>query len=307
VIGERPAYTLFSRFGLELEYMLVANESLDVRAVVDELFRRATGELASDVERGDITWSNELVAHVVELKTTDPAPQLSGLAAKFHRQVTEINTLAGELGARLMPTAMHPWMQPRAETRLWPHDNSEVYQAFDRVFQCQGHGWANLQSTHLNLPFANDAEFGRLHAATRLVLPLLPALAASSPICEGQAAGLLDARLDAYRHNARRIPSVTGAVVPEAVFTPAAYRAEILEPLYADIRPHDPGGVLQHEWLNARGAIARFERNTIEIRVLDVQEHPAADLAIAVLVVAVLEALVASNKPPPSRWPRCSE
>ncbi len=54
-------------------------------------------------------------------------------------------------------------------------------------------------------------------------------------------------------------------------------------------------GILQHEWLNARGAIARFDRNTIEIRVLDVQECPLADLAISAAIVAVLKALTAER------------
>jgi hypothetical protein len=43
--------------------------------------------------------------------------------------------------------------------------------------------------------------------------------------------------------------------------------------------------------VNARGAIARFDRMALEIRVLDVQECPAADLAIAGAVACVLEAL----------------
>ena len=37
------------------------------------------------------------------------------------------------LGARLMPGAMHPWMDPHRETELWPHENTEVYRAFDTV------------------------------------------------------------------------------------------------------------------------------------------------------------------------------
>ena len=49
--------------------------------------------------------------------------------------------------------------------------------------------------------------------------------------------------------------------------------------------------MLQHEWLNARGAIARFDRSAIEIRVCDAQECPRADLAIAALLVAVTRAL----------------
>jgi carboxylate-amine ligase len=48
---------------------------------------------------------------------------------------------------------------------------------------------------------------------------------------------------------------------------------------------------LQEEWLNARGAIARFDRDAIEIRVLDVQECPRADLAIAALVVHAVREL----------------
>src|SRR5262249_4606797 len=60
---------------------------------------------------------------------------------------------------------------------------------------------------------------------------------------------------------------------------------------YRDIAPHDPEGVLQHEWLNARGAIARFDRNAIEIRVLDVQECPQADLAVCAVIVGVLHLL----------------
>ena len=63
-------------------------------------------------------------------------------------------------------------------------------QAFDRIFSCQGHGWANLQSMHINLPFADDAEFGRLHAAIRFLLPLLPGLTASSPVMDGAVTGI---------------------------------------------------------------------------------------------------------------------
>ena len=36
--------------------------------------------------------------------------------------------------------------------------------------------------------------------------------------------------------------------------------------------------------MNSRGAIARFDRNAIEIRVIDVQECPKADLAIAIFI-----------------------
>ncbi len=285
--------SLFSAFGIELEYMLVDAHSLDVRPIADEVMQLEAGHLVSDVEFEDISWSNELVLHVLELKTTAPAPSLTPIADQMQTQVRRVNAQAGKLGARLMPTAMHPWMDPFKEMRLWPHDYSPVYECFNRIFDCRGHGWANLQSMHINLPFANDEEFGKLHAAVRLVLPLLPALAASSPFKEGQLTGQLDSRLETYRLNSRKIPSIAGRVIPERAFTKAEYSSQIFDPMFRDIAPHDPEGILQDEFLNARGAIARFTRGSIEIRVLDLQECPAADLAIARLVVDVLKRLVA--------------
>ncbi|GMV92222.1 MAG: hypothetical protein AMXMBFR82_20000 [Candidatus Hydrogenedentota bacterium] len=284
-------FHLFERYGVELEYMIVDAETLAVRPITDEVLRQIAGQYVNEVERGELAWSNELVLHVIELKTNGPTPSLDGLAARFQDHVNVINEMLRPMGARLMPTAMHPWMDPHTETRLWPHEYSPIYESFNRIFECRGHGWSNLQSIHLNLPFADDAEFARLHAAIRLLMPIMPALAASSPIMERGATGLLDNRLDAYQTNCQRIPSVTGFIVPEPVFHPAEYEVEILQRMYDDIAPHDPEGILQEEWLNARGAIARFDRNTIEIRVLDIQECPKADLAIVRAVAAVLNAL----------------
>lgn len=283
---------LFEGFGIELEYMIVNRASLDLRPICDELLKCEAGTITSDVEFDDISWSNELVLHVVELKTSGPAPTLNGLSTQFEQHLATVQKHAASLDARLMPTASHPWMDPYKEMKLWPHDSNPIYEAFNRIFDCRGHGWANLQSMHINLPFANDEEFGRLHAAIRLLLPILPGLAASSPIMDGAVTGRLDSRLDAYRHHCDNVPIVTGHVIPEAVFTPADYQKQILEAIYMEIDPLDPDGVLHYEFTNARGAIARFERNAIEIRVIDVQECPKADLAIAAAATGVLRLLI---------------
>jgi len=280
----------FEGFGIELEYMIVEAESLDVRPIADRVIEAEQGSVESEVERGPMAWSNELARHVIELKTNGPAPRLCGLAEGFAGEVARIEALLAPLGARLMPTGMHPWMDPTRELRIWPHGSREIYQAFDRIFDCRRHGWANLQSTHLNLPFANDHEFGRLHAAVRAILPILPALAASSPFADGQHPGILDARLDTYRSNARKVPSITGQVIPEPVFTRSGYQA-LLETIYAELAPLDPAGTLRHEWVNARGCIARFDRMALEIRLLDAQECPRADLAIAAAVISTARAL----------------
>lgn len=292
--ADRPI-GLFEGYGVELEYMIVDKQSLDVLPVADKVLHAVSGTYEAEVELGDICWSNELVLHVIELKTNGPVGDLAGLPEKFQEHIQRINDILRDFGGMLMPTAMHPWMNPWRETRLWPHEYNPVYEAFNRIFNCRGHGWANLQSTHLNLPFANDEEFGRLHTAIRLLLPIIPALSASSPIFDEKANGLLDARLAMYQLNQRRIPSITGLVIPEIALTQAEYERLILAPIYTDIAPHDPDRILQFEWLNSRGAIARFMRNTIEIRVLDIQEFPASDIAIVAAITAVLKAITAGR------------
>lgn len=282
---------LFRGYGVELEYMIVDRESLAVRPVADALLREVAGSWDEDAVLGEATWSNELVSHVLEIKTTGPVASLEGVAQVLHESATEANRLLEPRGAMLLPTGAHPFMDPETETRIWPHSNAEIYRAYDRIFGCRGHGWANLQSIHLNLAFRGDEEFGKLHAAVRVLLPLLPGLAASTPILDGRATGYADARLETYRHNQDRIPSLTGRVIPEAVFTREAYASAILDPIRRDIEPHDPEGVLSRHFLNSRGAIARFDRGSVEIRVLDLQECPRADLAVLELVVAVLRGL----------------
>jgi gamma-glutamyl:cysteine ligase YbdK (ATP-grasp superfamily) len=286
---------LFEAVGVELEYAIVHRDSLDVYPIADRIIERELGHIASDVEFGDIDWSNELILHMIEVKTADPRTPLDQLTAMFNRHLAKIRAHADALGARLMSTAAHPWMDPEKQRQIWPHEYSEIYDTFDRIFTCRTHGWSNVQALHVNLPFAGDEQFGRLHAAIRLILPIIPAIAASSPILDSNTNGVLDRRLDAYRRNCHQIPSVTARVVPEPVFTHADYDKHIFQPLYRDIAPHDPGGIMQEEWLNARGAIARFDRNAIEIRVIDVQECPAADIAVTAAVVEALKLLVAER------------
>lgn len=289
---ERAALHLFEGFGIELEYMIVDKQTLAVRPIADKLMEQVGGGYDREVDLGEVAWSNELALHVIEMKSNGPSPTLSGLAPKFQANVERIDGLLAPMGARLLPTAMHPFMDPSREMRLWPHEDDIIYKTFDRIFDCRGHGWANLQSTHINLPFSGDEEFGRLHAAIRLVLPLVPGLAASSPFMEGKKTAFLDSRLEVYRGNSKRVPLCAGRVIPERVFTRAEYEGKLLQSIYDALAPHDPEGVLAHEWVNSRGCIARFDRSAIEIRLLDIQECPAADIALAAAVVAAVRMLV---------------
>ncbi|MBF0254084.1 MAG: glutamate--cysteine ligase [Candidatus Omnitrophica bacterium] len=294
-------YGLFEVAGIELEYMLVRPDTMNPAPVVDEILRRVAGDYTTDhVSRG-IGWSNELVNHVIEVRTENPVPSLDGLAARISGSVGEIARIAVELDARLLGSSMHPWMDPAREAQLWSREYSEIYATFDRIFGCRTHGWTNLQSCQLNLPFKDDAEFSRLHTAIRLLLPILPALASSSPLVEGRATGLMNNRIPAYRQNALKVPSVTGECIPEPVQSETEYREVILGTIYRDLKPYDPGGILRYEWVNARGAIARFDRSAIEIRLMDIQECPAADVAVCRAVMDAVRLLVEERFAPLKR------
>ena len=294
-MAQQKPYGLFEVTGIELEYMVVDRDTLKVSATVDELFKDVVGKVVSDVERGDVEWSNELTAHVVEMKTAKPAVSIASYEKKFATEVRAMNEVLAKRGRMLLPGAAHPFMDPLKESVLWQHEHNEVYALYNTIFDCRGHGWSNLQSTHLNLPFANDDEFAKLHTAIRMLLPIIPALSASSPILDGRPTGMMDTRMHHYLTHQQRLPQLMGSLIPEAVFNQEDYYRVIFEPIARALAPFDKDQVMDHHFANSRGAIARFDRGAIEIRVVDIQECPSADLAIAEMIVAALKALVAGR------------
>jgi hypothetical protein len=285
-------HALFSVFGIEIEYAIADSTKGSVRPLAASLLERAAGHAAADFVDGPITWSNELVEHVVEFKLSAPARSAEGLAKRFQASVQKAFQQLRRFDAELVPGGMHPLMDPLKETFLWRGEYSEVYQAYHGLFDCHRHGWSNVQSCHLNLPFADGREFGRLMAAARAVLPLTPALCAASPFEQGRITGLLDTRLSHYASNSARLPAMAGQVIPEPIFEIQRYRSEVLAPISAGLRALEaPAVLLGNEWLNARGAIARFDRGSVELRLADAQERPAADLALALAHRGAVEAL----------------
>ena len=285
-------YKIWERFGVEMEFMIVDRDTLNVLPRADvPLGKDKDGNQLSDIEYDDIGLSNELVSHVLEFKCAHPKSTFDGLGKRFFHEIRRANKKLEKINAMLLPSACHPFMDP-AEMQLWPYDCLDIYQTYDRIFNCKGHGWANLQSTHLNLSFDGDEEFGELHAAIRLLLPLIPAIAASSPYLDGKYTGYRDARINVYRHNQDKVPEITGQVIPEQAYSYDEYNKMIFDKVKKAIAPYDTEHLLNHFFLNSRGAIARFDRGAIEIRLVDIQECPNADIAIAELEIATLKAIV---------------
>jgi carboxylate-amine ligase len=286
----RP-YRLFEVTGLEIEYPIVDAE-LRPRCLVEDAFRRLAGRPVSELEVGGAGFSNELAAHVFEVKTAAPERRLATAEKTLCEGIERFSAVLREqFGARLLPTGMHPLMKP-SETTLWPRAGREIYRAYARLFPIREHGWLNVQSCHVNLPFGNEEETVLLHNAIACVLPYLPALTASSPLVEGTLGPYVDNRLYFYARNQRRFPRITGRVVPEYTTSFRQYRTEILRPIYRELGRSASGRRLCQEWVNSRGAILRFSRRAVEIRLLDTQECVKMDVAVAAFVCGALRSLV---------------
>ncbi len=284
-------YKLFEVVGLELEYVVV-DQDLRPRCLVEDAFRHIHGRPTSDVEYDGIGFSNELAAHVFEIKTNEPTASLARAEAELQRGLRFFaQVLHDNFDARLLPTGMHPFMQPR-ETKLWERASQAIYRTYASIFSIHHHGWLNVQASHVNFPFDSEPRTVLLHNAIACLIPYLPALAASSPIYEGAAGPSVDNRLEFYKTNQRRIPQITAQVVPEFITSFSDYRRKVYTPIRQGLSGFPGAERLQAEWVNSRGAIMRFSRRAIEIKVLDVQECIKADVAIAVFIRGALRHLV---------------
>ena len=82
---------LFEGYGVELEYMIVNKNDLTILPITDKVIHRVSGTYNSEIDMGPLNWSNELVLHVIELKTNGPAPSLDTLPNHFLSHIRKIN------------------------------------------------------------------------------------------------------------------------------------------------------------------------------------------------------------------------
>lgn len=284
-IGRRPPeqtrpYKAWEVTGLELEYPVV-DRDLNVVPLVEEALAALAGRPCSDVELGRVGYSNEIVDHVLEVKNAVPHRSLPQAEEDLVEGVRRLAlVLDNRWRARLLPGGMHPWFRPE-KSRLWRRSNRKIYETYARLFDVRSHGWANVQAVHVNLPFGSPEEATAMMNAARLLVPYLPAMAASSPLVEGELTGAVDNRVTWLLGHQARLPESMARLVPEPLEKFADYRRDILGPMYAAIDRLPDAQALRHEFLNARGAVFKASRESMEVRILDVQECVAMDVALA--------------------------
>jgi len=237
---------------------------------------------------GEVAWTCERWEHVLTLTLTKHSKRPMSHVRRLNAEVRSMNTLLSKGNAVLVPVAAHPFAQGEVLTMRADAPGRTV---LSRLFDMRCAGWCNSQITCLRVPFGSDDEFSRLHASVRLLLPMLPAISASSPYLNGAGAGVMSARAEASMHHVDSLPQLLGPVVPEAVFSEEDYYRTVFSPMAQALAAVDAGQALDHFCMNARAAVARFDRGELELRVLDRQECITADLALAEMTLAVVRAM----------------
>ncbi len=281
--------------GPEHEFSVVG-DNLGALPIVDRIIKDYCGKIVNFVERSAFTFGKELQLHVMEVKANYPF--------KYPQQFEEtmqcaINELSGFLQKRfhahLLGTGMHPLLG-LDDTGVWHHRHRKIYEEYRKIFNLKRHGWLNIQSLHLNLPYGNEEEGIKLHNQLAGLCAYLPAISASSPVCEGRLGSNVDNRLFFYKENQREVPSVTGDVIPEYVHSFEEYKRIVIGRYSSDLaRTGADAVLLMREWVNSRGVIFRFDRKALEIRVIDEQECIRADVALSCFIRAAARGLMREN------------
>jgi gamma-glutamyl:cysteine ligase YbdK (ATP-grasp superfamily) len=284
-------------FGPEHEFAVVT-ENIQPLAIVDHFLKDLYGRFVNTVTCNGYALSKELQTHVMEIKSKTPFTSPQTFEECMYAAVVDVNEiLARKYQAHLLGTGMHPTLNV-ANAVIWPHRGRKLFAALDTLFDLHQHGWVNIHAFQLNLPYGTEKEAITIYNSLTNLLPYLPAITAASPIYDSQLSPYHDARLHFYRSNQVAIPSITGQVIPEYISSFAEYRQTTIDQYTYELQQvNAPSWLFHREWLNSRGAIFRFDRRAIEIRIIDEQECIYADVAISCFIRACLRGIIKHPKP----------
>ena len=274
---------------------MLVNQELKVLPISDKIIKDYCGKIINFIELPSFTFGKEMQLHVMEIKANVPFKSPSQFEETMQNGVSTLNQIVQKHGGSLLGTGMHPLLKLK-DTAIWPHHHRKIYQEYGKIFNLNQHGWLNIQSFHLNLPFQKEADGIQTHNLLANLCAYLPAITASSPIYEGKVGPDIDNRLQFYKVNQREIPSVTGTVIPEYASSFSQYKQSVISRYSEDLAKAGAGKVLfSKEWVNSRGVIFRFDRSAVEIRVMDEQECVKSDVALSCFIRAALKGLIASK------------
>jgi hypothetical protein len=287
-------YKTLEVFGPEHEFSIV-NDQLKPLPIVDLVIKKLCGRIKNNVTLSNFVFGKELQKHVAEFKGNRPFRSPLCFEETLYNAILYISGTLDHFGAHLLGTGMHPTLN-LTEAKIWDHRDRHIYHALDQLFNLRQHGWLNIQSFQLNISYSTEQEGVKLYNQLRNVLPYLPAISASSPIYDSGFGEFVDNRLHFYRLNQIQIPSITGDIIPKPTESFIKYKKIILKYSLDLKKANAPPCLINREWINSRGAILRFDRKAIEIRIMDEQECIKADVALSCFIRALLRGLIQNDE-----------
>ncbi|HNX40409.1 MAG TPA: glutamate-cysteine ligase family protein [Methanothrix sp.] len=278
----RTRLAVSSPVGTEHEYSINDKDHRPL-AISDRIIRRIAGELQHEVPFAGILVSKELQKHAIELIPKRPAG-LSELEEGLYRGLLELYHATNNEYA-FMGLGMHPLLT-LDQTTYWDHDEQEYYEAYDRIFNINQHGWLNIQALQINIPYRGEEELVAMFNRIRSLIPYLVAVSASSPMVEGRLTPYMDNRLVYYRQNQDAIPQICRGILPERLAKAKDY-VKINRQIYSELKKRQ-AEILCREWVNSRGVIVRFTRSCLEVKAIDEQECLHSDMAVSAFLLAAL-------------------
>lgn len=290
---ERPrSYGTLEVMGPEHEFSLVDSE-MEPLPIVEKVIDAFYGRISNAVYLSKFAIRKEFPLHIIEIKGTAPFESPELLEESMQAATRSLlEFVKRKYRARLLGTGMHPLLHLE-ETGTRPYDN--VAQEFRKVFPMKRHGWLNIQSFQINLPYSNEVEAISLYNALVHLCAYLPAISASSPICEGHLTSFSDFRLYNSQMKAREIPSIAGDVVPDYISSFDQYRREVADKYLCELADAGVSTEGFVDYINQRAAVFKFERNAVEVRVMDEQECIKSDVALSCFVRSTIRGLTTLN------------
>jgi gamma-glutamyl:cysteine ligase YbdK (ATP-grasp superfamily) len=240
----------------------------------------------NEIPFGSVNLSKELQKNVIEIVPAMPHTSVADMEAVLYDGMRRFHLATGSRYT-LLGLGMHPLLT-LDQTSVWDHEDREIYEVYDRLFDLRQHGWLNIQALQVNVHYANEGKMVSMFNRLRALTPYLVALTASSPFVEGRATGRMDNRLLYYRQNQRRVPAICNNVIPEMLKS-RAHHDEIITSIYSELRKIG-GEDLCHEWIDSRGVIVRYHRECLELKACDEQECIRSDMAVTAFILSLLRA-----------------
>ena len=288
-------YKSLDILGPEHEFSIVDKE-LNILPISDKIIEAYCGKIVDFVNLPGVSFGKEASMHVLELNAKTPFRSPERFEETMQSALSTVLSFINEkFDAHLLGGGMHPLLK-LDQTWIWPHSHQEINKEYQKIFDFNQHGWLNIQSFQLNLASFRENESVRLHNELAHLAAYLPAIAASSPIFEGQLGPYVDNRLHFYKLGYREVPSIVGDIVPKYVSSFEQYKKEVIGGYSADLAEKGAAKeLLDKEWMNSRGLMFRFCRSALELRILDEQECIKSDVAFSCFIRAVLRGLLSKK------------